>query len=302
MAKKAPVKKTATKKQHTPDYYPVMRQIPVGVFGSAITPGDNVGDAGKLLSIYNRRLYRYGMRYQIKIDLDVPVGIAVPTEIEVYALNDNWDVQRAFALAKETYDAAYADELSKSGVAPARWRDFRVFHGLASATDLDPVRYDGTNLAAVVANEGEHNVSSVDVGGVDTEFSWRATGGRLGIIAEWQHAGRTSADPASKSANAPYDGVNADDLSDIEYDRLQNDGDLPPYSQTSSADMFVKIATLRYEPSPTGLQRLSTGYFDAPCGLFVLKNTQPGNLQNGAVIMTAKAGDHKGISAQKMCQ
>lgn len=301
MAKKSISKKSATKKQHTPDYYPVSRQIPVGVFGSAITPGDNVGDAGKLLSIYNRRLYRYGMRYQIKIDLDVDQGIAVPYEVEVYALNDNWDVQRAFALAKATYDAAYADELTKSGVAPARWRDFRVFHGLASANELDPVRYDGTNLAAVVTNEGEHNISSVDIGGTDTEFSWRAVGGRLGILAEWQHAGRTSADPASKSANAPYDGVNADDMSDIEYDRLQNDGDIPPYSQTSSGDMFVKIGTLRVDPV-SGAQRLSTGYFDAPCGLFVLKNTQPGNLPNGLITMTAKAGDHKGISAQKMCQ
>ena len=46
--KKAPAKRT--KKQHTPDYYPVQRKIPLGVDGSLLT-GTCVGHAGNLLSI-----------------------------------------------------------------------------------------------------------------------------------------------------------------------------------------------------------------------------------------------------------
>jgi hypothetical protein len=91
-------------------------------------------------------------------------------------------------------------------------------------------------------------------------------------------------------------------MSDIEMGNLGNDGNNPPYNVASHPDLFVKVATLRYQPGPEGMQRLSTGYFDAPCGLFVLKTTAAGNLPNGIISMTAKAGDYKGVSAQRMCQ
>lgn len=304
MAKKAPAKKTSTKKQHTPDYYPVQREIPLGVFDSAIS-ATTVGDAGRLLSIANRRLMRYGMNYQIKIDLDPVNTIATAYQVEVFALTNNWDVQRAFALAKATWDEAHADELKASGQGQkARWIDFRVAHDVTGGVDLDPVRYDQQTLAAVVTNDGEHIDSTVDDGGTEKRFSWAITSGAstLNILEEWSHAGRTAADQNTISTNAPYDGVNSDTMSDIEMNNLGNDGNNPPYSQTSHADLFTKVGTLRYQPGPEGMQRLSTGYFDAPCGLFVLKTTATGNLPNGIISMTAKAGDYKGVSAERMCQ
>lgn len=301
MAKKAPARKTSTKKQHTPDYYPVQREIPLGVFDSAIS-ATTVGDAGQLLSIANRRLMRYGMNYQIKIDLDPTLTVASAYQIEVYALMNNWDVQRAFALAKDTWTKAHADEIESGNVA-ARWMDFRIRDGVTGASRLQPVRYDQATQAAIVTDDGEHVESSVDNGGTETFFTWgNASATQLAVLAEWQQAGRTGDDPSVSSPNAPYDGVNSDSMSNIEAVNVATRGNSPPYSASSYGDMLVKVATLRYQPGPDGLQRLSTGYFDAPCGLFVLKHNSAGNLPNGILSMTAKSGDYKGVAAHKMCQ
>lgn len=301
MATKKASSRTKTKKQHTPDYYPVVRDIPLGVFNSAIS-ATTVGDAGQILSIANRRLMRYGMNYQIKIDLDPTTTIATPYQIEVYALMNNWDVQRAYALAKDTWSKAHADEL-ESGNESARWMDFRIRDGVSGAARLQPVRYDQATQAAIVTDDGEHVESSVDKGGTETFFTWgNASATQLSVLAEWEAAGRTGDDPSVSSPNAPYDGVNSDGMSNIEQVNVATRGNSPPYSAQSHADLLVKVATLRYQPGPDGLQRLSTGYFDAPCGLFVLKTNAAGDLPNGIVHMEAKSGDYKGVSAEKMCQ
>ena len=303
MATKAKPNKTK-KEQHTPDYYPVQRTIELGVDGGSFSSGTPaVGDMGKLLSIRNRRLYRYGMKYQIKVDLQTRETTASPYSFEVYALSNNWDVQRAFALAKETYDEAYSDEKQKSGVVPGRWRDFRVFHGISGALVLDPMVHVQTTLLPTPENNGEHPVSSVDVNGTDTEFSWTSAGGRLNILNEWANAGRAAQRPTNKSVAAPYDGVNADDLSNSEFSNLQTDGDNPPYNIVTNPNQWVRVGTLRVDAT-TGLQRLSTGYFDAPCGVFVVVNTSTSgsDMANSIVTVTAKSGDYKGVLAEKMCQ
>lgn len=299
MATKA-TKKTRTKKQHTPDYYPVQRAFPLGVSGGSIT-GTMQSDAGRVLSQANRRLYRFGNLYHIKLDLDIPgTTLATPVDIEVYALRNTWDVQRAFALAKKTYDEAYENERSVTSQR-ARWEDFRVSSGVSGASVLNPMMYDNASLTAGVETAGEFIVSQVDKSGVDTFFTFgNAAANSLDIFDEWVRADRVSTEPATISTTVPYDGVNSDDMSDLEIENLGQNGNQPPYSQSSPADMLVKVATLRYEPGPDGLQRLSTGYFDAPCGLFVLKTTA--NVPNGLVHFTAKSGEYKGVAAHSMCQ
>ena len=296
-------KNTRTKKQHTPDYFPVERSTPLGVDGGTLA-GTTVGDCAKMLSIINRRLYRYGMLYRMKLDFDGSRSNTASFDVEVYALRNNWDTQRAFALAKKTYDAAYADELQSPGSEPARWRDFRVFHGVTSANELDPESTDNATLAETIDNVGEFVTSAVDVAGASKIFSWGvASSTRLDIKSEWIQAGQTNTEPASATTNAPYEGVNSDGMSDIEQTALGEHGNNPPYSTTSGSNMLKKVATLRFDPAPDGMQKLSTGFFDAPCGLFVLKTTTSGgNLDNGRVILTVQAGDYKGVNAHAMCQ
>jgi hypothetical protein len=300
------LKKVKSKKQHTPDYYPVQRTIPlsgtVTANGGLIT-GTMTGDAGRILSQVNRRIYRYGNLYQIKLDLDITQSVGVPVDVEVFALRNNWDVQRAYALAKATYDKAYEDELKQSGAGQtARWRDFRVDDGVDNAVHLYPVVTDNRTLTETVDDEGEFSLSRVDDNGTEKYFTWGDAGGTsLDIINEWTQSGRTSTDPQLYSANAPYQGVNADDISDIEKSNLGEDGNKPPYNQQASGNELYQVATMRYEPGPTGLQRLSTGYFDAPCGLFVIKVTSGVNLGMGTLHLTAKSGDYKGVHAKGMC-
>jgi len=296
-AKKTPVRKS--KKQHTPDYYPLQKRVALGIDSGALN-GNLVCDTGKLLSIQNRRLYRYGMKYEVKVDLDMSL-VTADTSVDVYALANNWDVQRAFALAKKVYDEAYADEREMSTGQVARWSDFRIQDGVSGGADTDPCTYDNVSLAINVQNVGEHAYSSVDVAGTETFFTWgNAASGVIDITNEWIESGRTAADPNVLSTNAPYAGVNSDQLSNLEQEHLADHGNNPPYAATASSDALVKVATLQFRPAPHGTQRLSTGYFHAPCGLVILKTNS--SIANGSIILEAKSGDYKGVAASKMCQ
>lgn len=293
-------KRSVTKKQHTPDFYPVVNNIALGVDGGTFN-GVTVGDAGKLFSIANRRLYRYGKQYTLKIDLDVDITVGADIEVEVYALANNWDNQRAYALAKKTYDEAYADERALGKGQIARWSDFRIDHGVNSGNALDPVTFDRDTLALTVRNVGEHALSVVDVAGTSKSFTWGSAGGtELSVLAEWDNAGNISQDPESHSNTAPYAGVNSDDLNSNEMNALAERGDMPPYGQSTSGDIYVRVGTLYYRPGATGMSRTSTGYFPALCGTFVLKTNT--TLANGSVRVTAKLGDYKGLHALDMAQ
>jgi hypothetical protein len=300
--KKAPAKgkKLRSKKQHTPDYYPVQRKIDLSVASGSFN-GTLVGDTGRLLSQVNRRLYRYGKMYQNKIDFDVPSNLAAEAVVEVYALANTWDVQRAYALAKKVYDEAYTDERNMSTGQSARWSDFRVGSGVTGGINMVPQTYDNATLAASVLNVGEHDQSSVDKGGVETYFTWgAATANQIDIVNEWIESGRVSATPSTLSTTAPYEGVNSDQLSNLEQEHLADHGNNPPYSTNADSDQLVKVATIYFRPGAIGLSKLSTGFFDAPCGLFVLKTNLA--LPTGSVTLTVKSGDYKGVHALSMCQ
>ena len=296
-----PKKRTVAKKQHTPDYYPVQRRIHLGVDGSIPGGQTTVADCGKLLSIQNRRLYRQGMLYEAKIDLNMDSTVGVDSSVDVYVLANIWDVQRAWALAKATYNEAYADELKAQAGQASRWRDFRVSHGLTAA-DLEPITYDRGTLAVSVENVGEHALSFVDDAGVQKGFTWgQATASLLSMLSEWDNAGTTSTSPSSSSAVAPYGGVNSDELSDIEMANLGSAGNAPPYAQGNTNGIWVKVCTLYKQVGPARpLQRLSTGYFHAPCGLIALVSSA--GLGNGNISLEIKSGDYKGVRALSMSQ
>lgn len=296
--KKAPARKT--KKQHTPDYYPVQRKIALGVDGGNLG-GNNVADIGKLLSIQNRRLYRQGKLYTAKVDLEIDGTVAVDHYVDVYVLVNNWDTQRAFALAKATYDEAYADELKAQAGQTSRWRDFRTDPGLTGFGEIDPVTFERGTLAESVQNFGEHVLSFVDDAGTQKGFTWgQATASLLSIIAEWDNAGSTSSTPSTASSSAPYGGVNSDQLSDIEMSNLGSAGNSPPYNPGNTGGIWVKVGTLYKQVGAIGMQKLSTGYFEAPCGLVAF--VANAGLGNDSLSLTVKSGDYKGVHALSMCQ
>lgn len=281
------------------DYFPVQRKVNLG---SSIETGATSGqfDTGRILSQLNHRLYRYGKRYTQKIDVD-PSGLTPGTSIDVWALMDTWFVQKAFEEGKVNFDRAYEIErenLSKTQV--ARWADFRVQSGLV-ADDLYPV-VDSVPTTApfTIITAGEFNDSIVeDSTGATRFFTWGGTtASKYGLMTEYTLAANTSRSPTTPTGAGPYDDLNAD-ASAIEMQAAQERGNEPPYDAATLPSIWIKVATLTVGAG--GNQKISTGYFDAPCGLVCINVTGQTLFETrNSISLTVQSGDYKGVKAYNM--
>jgi len=299
--KKKMMKKDPSFRKKKPlDYLPVQRKIPLS---NTIETGATVAqfDTGRILSQVNHRLYRYGKRYTQKIDVD-PSALTPGTTVDVWALMDTWYIQKAYEEAKVVFDRAYTDErqnMSKEAV--ARWFDFRIRSGIV-ADDLYAVN-DGnpTTGANTLIVAGEFVNSEVeDATGAARTFSWAGstTATTYSVITEYDLAGNTNSSPTTTTGAGPYDDLEAD-ASQLEMNALQTDGNLPPYANNSLPSVWMKVATLTV--GPNGNQKLSTGFFDAPCGLTCISVTgQTVFTLRNALHLTVQSGDYKGVRAHNM--
>ena len=291
------------------DYYPVQRQIQLSNTASTT---NSVCDVGKMLSVINHRLYRQGKTYQVKVDLDNRADAAVgPAQYEIYVLADTWFHQKAWQLARATYLTATAGErASMSASKIARWEDFRVSAGVSSANDMVPATYS-TALTLGNNTSGEFVTSQIVLadGSTTKTFTWGTPGAsQFGIIGEYNKSGdsaKTPTDDANTGAgDQAYAGAE-DGISETQMDNLQNAGNEPPYNRTDfSSNVWVKVATLDNSAgvnpgASAGHSRMSTGFFNAPCGLVVIKSSIAHNIA-GELSLTVKAGDYKGVAAMNM--
>lgn len=307
-AKKKVSSDPSYRKKKPLEYFPVARKTDIG-FESALPSGTTgYGDAGSILSRLNNRLYRYGKLYDIKLDLST----AAPTGVvfEVWALSNTWYVQKAFEEAKMAFDVAYEEEkefVNQSNI--ARWRDFRIRP--ATGESFNPVTgfwaYPRSGIQPGTANNvtGGQFVDSLveeSSGGVK-QFSWAATSSATlySLIAEYDLAGNQTRNPNLSTGAMPYAGLQSDS-SNTEAAALQTQGQDPPYNATTFPPVWVKVGELSVGSS--GAQRLSTGYFHAPCGVFAVKNIGgTGNIGDDAgdnISLEIKAGKYKGVSAVNM--
>jgi hypothetical protein len=119
------------------------------------------------------------------------------------------------------------------------------------------------------------------------------------MLAEYDLAGNAQTTPSSVPAAGPYEDINTEVNAET-MDDLQGDNNSPPYDQTSVAanTPWVKVAELGLQSSA---QKLSTGYFTAPCGIVVIRGV--GAASNDAKLsFTVKAGDYKGVHAPSMLE
>ena len=258
------------------------------------------------LSRINHRLYRQSRYYQMKVDIDadLPDG----STVFVYALQDTWMNQKAYQMAYEAFLKNSAEESSqlRSG-AKARWHDFRVDHGIAAtASDSDsiPVGYSapGVTPAGTQYTVGEYVLSEVtDAAGTARTFRWLGTGGNtFNIVDEYDRTGNTNAQPSTASTTAAYANLE-DEIDANQLEHLSDDGNLPPYAQsTIENQVLTLVATLHVDS--TGTSKLSSGFFNAPCGIYFLAfaGGLDGNTANDGILITAKSGDYKGVSAPTM--
>lgn len=275
--------------------YPVQRLIaqrqPAG------PPALNaVVDVPGSLSKINHRLYRQSRYYEVSVTIDS--NVADGTTVDVYALADTWWTQKSLQLAKKAWDESNAEEKMMLNGKVARWNDFRVAHDLSGFGSLDPVQFGRVSLGGVPFVAGEFELSRVvDQAGVGRVFTWgNATAGSYSIMDEYNATANTSADPQNPATGA-YTGL----LPNLETEAaaaLQDDGNLPPYdSNNYGTGQWVKVGTLHLS---AGRQRLSTGYFCAPCGMVALTNV--GWLVDADIQIEVKAGDYKGVKAPSMLE
>ena len=275
--------------------YPVQRSF--SVRQPAGPPAVNgIVDVGGSLSKINHRLYRQSRYYEASVTIDS--NVVDGTTVDVYALMDTWWSSKALQMAKSAWDKSNAEEMEMLNGKIARWNDFRVQHGLIGFGGLDPVQFSRGNLGGVPFVAGEFdNAQVVDQAGVARTFTWgAATAGSYSIMDEYDASGNTSSDPTTP-ATGPYSGL----LPNLEAgaaDALQDNGNLAPYNMTGYGNgVWVKVGTLHLSP---GRQRLSTGFFTAPCGLIAMTNV--GWLADADIQISVKSGDYKGVHAPSMLE
>ena len=280
------------------DYFPVQRTIALASTSPSAT-ALNFIDVGESLSNVNHRIYRQGKSYTCKVDLDNTATLT--GAIEVYALVDTWYIQKAWQLAMQAYQEATADEranMSESKI--ARWEDFRVSVGM-TANRLRPYRYN-SSLTGARDTDGEITISEVTLAdGTERTFTWSTSpaANEFSILGEYDSGGQAGQDPTESGLETdnPYGGLQAD-VHDSQSQDLATRGNQPPYNRTSFGSHWMKVATLANDGN--GSQRLTTGFFNAPCGLVVLRAPTADTVFTGQVSLTVKAGAYKGTAGHNM--
>lgn len=278
------------------EYYPVQRHM---ALKSDTTETDYyVLDVARNLSVANHRLYRQGKTYVCKVDLDP----GSPVSFNVFALADTWMVQKAWQLGRSVYLRSTADEramMSQQKV--ARWEDFRVKAGLSGHAGglLLPAPFSN-GLASAADTAGEFLDSEITLadGVSQRAFTWGATGGTLlGLLEEYDKSGDTNSSPSTIGADNPYAGTDVG-VHETQMDDLAARGNFPPYDRENiNSRVWVKIAVLN---AAAAHGKLSTGYFNAPCGLIAVQPSVSNTAVTGQLSLTVQGGQYKGVKAMNM--
>ena len=297
MASKKSAKKTASK---TMKHYPVVRSAELGSVSESAAV--RVLDTARALSALNRRLYRFARVYPVNISVDP----ASPGSVEVYALRDDWAVHQGVKMAYQMYMKNTEDERKAlSGNMIARWEDFRIAHGVAAVSNellakLHDPTFTGTgNLMSA----GEFTLSQVvDQANTQRTFTFGAPGGtEYGILQEYDKSANAQGTPSSVSGvTGAYTDLESD-INALTTTDLINDNNQPPYERDgiNAATPWVKVGTIG--SGAAGDQKLSTGFFNAPCGLVVLVG--PNNDWNSDQMrFEVKAGKYKGVGGLSLLE
>lgn len=309
MAKKPSRKKTMSGK-----YFPVQTKIPL-VYANTADSNNMIVRGDRHLSQVNHRLMRQSRVYNLKVDIDP--DLEAGRTIEVWALAPTWMAMKAYQFAYSQWKESNKEELAQIGNAKARWQDFRVYDGINDSADNYSTVFGFRDGFGVGVNEsdissGEYTLSEVhDVSGNTFTLRWiGSASGHFNIIDEYDRTADTDASPTSAlTGGVAYDGL-SDELDAAALEELSNGGNAPPYARTTLENqVWVKVATLQAAPAAAhGATKLSSGYFDAPCGLVVLRSSTfwpkqaVADALGSEVSITFKGGDYKGVHAPSMLE
>jgi hypothetical protein len=254
------------------------------------------------LSGLNRRLYRQNKVYRVKVDV---IGGREQT-VDVYRLRNTFMLQRGYELAMQEWNKSFeeAAEVVKENVR-ARWRDFRI--------DLTPhvndvnslplnLRSSGTGVTtqAVVVDEFNTSLSYTPTG-ASRDFGIKSDANTFDIITEYNKVGKVQNTPSVATTEAAYEELQTD-LNDNMVERLQIEGNSPPYDADDhhALDVLEYVGTIYIDAN--GATKSTTGFFDAPLGaVYVVgQGGTVNSIDNGEdnfYKMTVQKGQYKGVAA-----
>lgn len=274
-------------------HYPVQNKIRLAVAQPSAPDTGMLVRTDKLLSNVNHRLYRQSRVYCLKVDIDadLPDG----SYVDVLTISDTWYNQKAYQLAKQMFDLNSQEEIAFAGSTKARWNDFRVDHGLGPGIQQE---YQASQGGLRFAG-GEYELSEItNAAGTAQTFRWFGSGANtFNIIDEYDITGNTDASPTNAIGSVAYDGV-TDEMDDAQMLHITADGDEPPYDRNALENQcWYRVHRLFIDS--TGTSKLSTGYFDAPCGLvqLVLGGGLTAVTSDEKIQIEVKGGDYKGVHA-----
>lgn len=281
-------------------YYPCNKQLRLAM-AAPLNPVAYV-QVDFELSKQNRRLYRQGRVYSVKVDVDLE---ATPnTGYTVFAINNTWMLKKAWQTAMETYKHETLTERNVFNGKLARWNDFRLdLSSLASGgSSIQSTRFDET-FSEQRLTDGEYVASTVaNDSGQDRTFGLVESGARYNILLEFDKTGNMDTDPNSATAQVAYDDLDSD-MQDTEVEDITGNGNAPPYAQNDSHWNYPLIKIGEVGHSTEG-QRMSTGYFDAPFGFVVIIANSGTHQAAGSsdLTVTVKGGDYKGVAAHSLME
>lgn len=267
-----------------------------------------VGYTDRILSRANHQLFRQGRNYCIKVS----VSPDHDKNYAVLSLRDDWMILNAWRLGFQQFLNNSKEELQVLGKnSKARWADYKVDHGLlGTVTEIYGTWFDTTaqNWAQLSSGEFANSVVQLEGAGAQREFHWGATSATAyGLLQEYDAIANTSSTPSTPVTVAAYQQLN-EQTNNAQLEHLSDAGNLPPYNATSLGSVSPWTLQGIIGNGIGGVQNLSTPYFNAPCGLFLI--TEVGNfttqdsqtLGTGLprVFLDVKSGDYKGVHAPSM--
>lgn len=279
-------------------YYPVIRRAKLNI----VTPSGGTNrrfiQAQRVLSHANQRMYRQGRIYRCKVEVDVS---SLNAPVKVYALRTSWPIIKAYQKAYQAYRKNTEDERGALAKGQhARWEDFCVQHGFGSADELHLTLANTNGVVSSAINTGTFPLSEVVATDQSIKtFTWGTAGAnQYNIINEYDLAGNAQISPDSVTNDGPYANL-YNEMDQQILSNLQTDGAEPPYDFNTlrGSTPLVEIAELG-KGTGNGTQKLSTGFFDAPCGMILIVGVDA----DADFTLEVQAGDYKGVNAPSMVE
>lgn len=277
--------------------YPTQRRIEIRNTAVSET-NTNIIDVPKFLSKVNHRLYRQSRVYRTKINVNEPISRG---HFEVYVLRDTWMLQKAYQMAKDAFDKNTVEERSvMSPKSVARWQDFRIAIEPKTGVTynhLNPaVRDDTLALADLTIGEFELSLVHREDGTAMSFGFFELANSRWSIIKEYDRSANTDNSPEDEVGlnQAAYSGLD-DDVQDASRQHLSTAGNAPPYDSNSLDANFLWRKVGIVKGHSNGVQKLTTGFFDAPLGVILVKTSDQQALE---MEVEVAAGDYKGVHGE----